>query len=903
LIARDEASIHTYHLFYTYINPGVPESTGVKLGHARSTDLNTWEDLPYVLHVLPGTWDSTAIWAPSIVQQGNMYYMFYTGVAHNDQAIGVATSTDLYTWTRNPSGPVFSSDSATWTAGPGDFRDPFVMPDPDRQGYWLMYYATRPQNNTGVMAPGLAKTKYENDLTQWEDAGPLFSDSLDFHYRPVVFESPHLFEHDGTWYLVYTGDQTQQLEYVKAADSPSRTDKAGWPFHDWVVDADCFQFPPDAFASEYLADTLAGGTGKELFCYVTGGPIAILPIHWQLGDRFSFDFIRPARVTDLEVGVDGDSVVLRWTAPGNDSLTGWTCPARIAYSTEAITNEDFSSLDTLVTVPRDSAGTAETVTVPPDILSSCRPHYFALKTQDRARNWSALSNVASDTIRPAPVTTLLAGMGKTSGTVIWSAAGEDSAAGTACRYHVAYSTGPIVDGNFFTYDSLELEPPTPVAGGTVVCAQAEMGSLAPCNWYYFAVKTLDHGGNWSAMSNVASGKTKCSGFIEVSCDGGFMAQGEGPDGWSIENSVLDLAGAGTAATDLYRMKVKPGGPGSLARIRLSQLDEGTLSLDAARLAVVDHATGVEAYPCEGHVILGHSSAVYGVSDRTGTELSPVIDASEYARVGTAGSSWDIVLSEKDSPGQALLVEAGGGGLVSDAAKSGIEVQVPTASGGWATVSHLYPRRSFDPLVVDSLPGNQVRLVFDQEYSIRRLARVEPSETVALTPIEPDSALHSRLGHVTEAVAEPSGTSTALQGAHAVVLSYTLPAFTTDTERDVFLLLRGSRPAMAAQSSAKLGTDSESHPTAFALHQNIPNPFAGTTTIRFDLPRAEHVRLGIFDLAGRRVARLANSGFPAGFHAVDWNHSSDWLGAVRPGVYIYRIDAGAFHDQKKLILLP
>ena len=219
------------------------------------------------------------------------------------------------------------------------------------------------------------------------------------------------------------------------------------------------------------------------------------------------------------------------------------------------------------------------------------------------------------------------------------------------------------------------------------------------------------------------------------------------------------------------------------------------------------------------------------------------------------------------------------------------------------MSHLYPRRIFDALVVDSLPGNQVRLVFDQEYSIRRLARLEASETVALTPIEPDSALHSRLGHVTEAVAEPGGATTGLQKGDALVLNYTLPAPTANTERDVFLLLRGSRPVLAAQNSAQMETESETGQLAFALHQNVPNPFAGTTTIRFDLPQAEHVRLEIFDLAGRRVATLASGSFPAGSHAVEWGRGGQGQLAVQPGVYLYRLDAGSFHDQKKLILFP
>jgi hypothetical protein len=92
------------------------------------------------------------------------------------------------------------------------------------------------------------------------------------------------------------------------------------------------------------------------------------------------------------------------------------------------------------------------------------------------------------------------------------------------------------------------------------------------------------------------------------------------------------------------------------------------------------------------------------------------------------------------------------------------------------------------------------------------------------------------------------------------------------------------------------------PKAFALIQNRPNPFAGSTTIRFDLPQAQDVTLDIFDTPGRRVARLADGWFPAGFHAVEWSRKSEG-GSLAPGVYLYRIEAGAFRAQKKMTLLP
>jgi hypothetical protein len=42
-----------------------------------------------------------------------------------------------------------------------------------------------------------------------------------------------------------------------------------------------------------------------------------------------------------------------------------------------------------------------------------------------------------------------------------------------------------------------------------------------------------------------------------------------------------------------------------------------------------------------------------------------------------------------------------------------------------------------------------------------------------------------------------------------------------------------------------GGETPEVPRAFALYQNVPNPFNPTTVIRFDLPRAVHVRLRVY----------------------------------------------------------
>ena len=84
---------------------------------------------------------------------------------------------------------------------------------------------------------------------------------------------------------------------------------------------------------------------------------------------------------------------------------------------------------------------------------------------------------------------------------------------------------------------------------------------------------------------------------------------------------------------------------------------------------------------------------------------------------------------------------------------------------------------------------------------------------------------------------------------------------------------------------------------FRLHQNHPNPFNPTTTIRFDLPERAHARIVVYDAAGRRVMDLVDEELGPGVHRVTFDARH-----LASGVYFYRIQAGSFTDVKKLVLL-
>ena len=45
------------------------------------------------------------------------------------------------------------------------------------------------------------------------------------------------------------------------------------------------------------------------------------------------------------------------------------------------------------------------------------------------------------------------------------------------------------------------------------------------------------------------------------------------------------------------------------------------------------------------------------------------------------------------------------------------------------------------------------------------------------------------------------------------------------------------------------------PTRFAFYPSYPNPSGASSVVRFDLPTAAQVTLGVFDVRGRRVATV------------------------------------------------
>jgi hypothetical protein len=98
------------------------------------------------------------------------------------------------------------------------------------------------------------------------------------------------------------------------------------------------------------------------------------------------------------------------------------------------------------------------------------------------------------------------------------------------------------------------------------------------------------------------------------------------------------------------------------------------------------------------------------------------------------------------------------------------------------------------------------------------------------------------------------------------------------------------------------TDGAPPAPPYRLYANRPNPFNPTTTIRFSLPRVERAALVVYDIAGRRVATLADDSFGPGEFEVTWSGKDDTGRDVASGVYFARLVAGDFTAVRKMVLI-
>ncbi|KPP91434.1 MAG: beta-fructofuranosidase SacA [Rhodobacteraceae bacterium HLUCCA08] len=211
--AHDGQRWHGYFLKApkSLINPDL-RHWNVTQGHAVSDDLVNWDHKGTCLGPAPEpAWDDFTTWTGSVVQDAaGLWHLFYTGTSRADeglyQRIGHATSEDLHHWQRlgdglcldltGPTADAYEADHAKGFWHDRAMRDPWVMRDPQGEG-WLMYFTARAPGVAEPNAGGAIGLATSDDLVTWVLQPPVFVGGYG------QLEVPQVFDVDGRWYCLF----------------------------------------------------------------------------------------------------------------------------------------------------------------------------------------------------------------------------------------------------------------------------------------------------------------------------------------------------------------------------------------------------------------------------------------------------------------------------------------------------------------------------------------------------------------------------------------------------------------------------------------------------------------------------------------------------------------------------
>jgi hypothetical protein len=592
---------------------------------------------------------------------------------------------------------------------------------------------------------------------------------------------------------------------------------------------------------------------------------------------------------------DTNSIVITWTAPGDDGNSGRADYYIIKYLTVPINESNWGSASQALNPPAPlDAGMPQTYIL--GDLARGEHYYLAIKTYDDAGNCSMLSNVAS---RFAPGIMTPIPIGASIDTANNSAIVRARTVETAMPVYYEFALDTL---RTFTHPTIAIDPLSDSI------ADATFDSLRRNVEYFWHCQAIasDHSDSsaWSATDSFTIVFTdNISPTVNVTSPNGR----ERWDAYSVHNiNWTDNDNYGITAVELeystnggsswllisdwtngdshsFIWSV-PGTPSRNCRVKVSCRDaSNNIGSDTSnrnftiRDVSPPHVNLVFPNGGESLEIGADTLVSWQADDLVGVD-SFMIDYSI-----DSGSSWNTITTwtagnpgsyqwpiPPNALGQCLLrifcmdSDGNAGCDSSNSIFYIIDITRPIVS-------------ITSPIVNDTLSGDSLIISW----------RAQDNGIIASTNIEYSTDVGATWNALWTGVGDTSGSYT---WPHPEIGNLGIRVICTDQSQNaggdsVFFLY------------TDIGETPNTIPREYSLSQSYPNPFNPSTTIEYGLPQAAHVILEIFDTIGRRVAIPINEYQDAGYHNVTWNADN-----LPSGAYFCRIKSGDFAQTKKMLLV-
>jgi len=92
------------------------------------------------------------------------------------------------------------------------------------------------------------------------------------------------------------------------------------------------------------------------------------------------------------------------------------------------------------------------------------------------------------------------------------------------------------------------------------------------------------------------------------------------------------------------------------------------------------------------------------------------------------------------------------------------------------------------------------------------------------------------------------------------------------------------------------------PLEFFLSQNYPNPFKEKTVIKYCVAYKTRVQITVYNAEGKAIEKLVDEEKNPGTYEIEFNVAQDSSPAHKGKTYFYRLEAGEYKSEKKMLLL-